>query len=168
MCDIKRHAIVVCALSLLVGGCGKERGNGLSSMRGISGQNKSSALASTPDSGILFGYVRPTDPRYDITLGEVRAYVHDDTAVFVDARSPADFAFGHIRGALNIPASSKEAYLSKILESVSPDQLIVIYCNGPYCDSSDRVFEYLASQGFGNMRIFKPGWRTLSAQKDLR
>lgn len=168
MCNIKQYAITVCLSGLLVGGCSEDRGNGLSSMRGISGQNESLASASTSNSGVLIGYVRPTESRYDITLSEIRGYVRDNTAVFIDARGPVDFAFGHVRGALNMPAGLKEAYKSRILESVSPDQFIVIYCNGPYCDSGNTVYEYLASQGFSNMRIFKPGWRTLSSEMDLR
>jgi rhodanese-related sulfurtransferase len=167
MCNIKQYMIVVCGLGLLAGGCGQDRGNGVSAMRGISGQSHGSASAAS-DSGILFGYVRPTDPRYDITLSEVETHVRNNSAVFIDSRGSADFMRGHIRGALNMPAGLKESYLPKLLESVSPDQFVILYCNGPYCDSSDRVFEYLAAQGFSNMKIFKPGWQALSSMKELR
>jgi hypothetical protein len=30
------------------------------------------------------------------------------------------------------------------------------------------VYEYLASQGFTNMRVFKPGWAAIALAKDLR
>jgi rhodanese-related sulfurtransferase len=88
--------------------------------------------------------------------------------VIIDARGPADFALGHIRGALNMPAGQKEAYMAQISQSVAPDQFIVIYCNGPHCGSGDMVYDYLVPQGFSNMRVFKPGWEALASAKDLR
>jgi rhodanese-related sulfurtransferase len=108
------------------------------------------------------------EPRHDITLDEIREHVRSGDAVIIDARGPADFALGHVRGALNMPAGHREAYLAQIHQAAAPDQFIIIYCNGPHCDSGDRVYEYLASQGYNNMRVFKPGWETLTSARDLR
>jgi rhodanese-related sulfurtransferase len=121
-----------------------------------------------PRSDELLANVMPPDPRYDITLNEIRERVRNGEAVIIDARGPADFARGHIRGAINMPAGQKEAYLWQLSQSVAPDQFIIIYCNGPYCDSGDMVYEYLASQGYTNMRVFKPGWQALTSASDLR
>ena len=116
----------------------------------------------------LLGYVAPSDPRYAITLDEIRERVRNGEAVFIDARGPRDFASGHIRGALNMPAGQKEAYMVELSQSVERGQFIIIYCNGPHCDSSDMVYEYLAPKGFTNMRVFRPGWEAIDSVRDLR
>jgi len=122
----------------------------------------------TPRSDGLLGYVAPSDPHYDITLDEIREHVRNQTAVFIDARGPADFAAAHVRGAFNMPAGRKESYVGQLRQRVAPGQLIIIYCNGPHCDSGDMLYEYLASQGFTNMRVFKPGWAGMASARDLR
>jgi len=58
--------------------------------------------------------------------------------------------------------------LGQIAKGVARNQFIIIYCNGRQCGMADMVYDYAASQGFTNMRVFKPGWETLSAASDLR
>jgi rhodanese-related sulfurtransferase len=106
--------------------------------------------------------------RYDITLDEIRELVRNSEVVIIDARWPADFALGHVRGAYNMPAGDKEAYMAQISRAAALGQLIVIYCNGPRCNASDMVYEYLVPQGFTNMRVFKPGWAAIASASDLR
>jgi rhodanese-related sulfurtransferase len=121
-----------------------------------------------PRSDALLGYVAPSDPRYAITLEEIRELVQNQSAVIIDARGSRDFALGHIRGAFNMPAGQAAAYMLQLSLVAMPNQLIIIYCNGPHCDSGDMVYEYLAPQGFTNMRVFKPGWEELASASDLR
>src|SRR5262249_46606355 len=40
----------------------------------------------------------------DVTIEQLREYVRSGSAVIVDARSPDQFAAGHVRGAMNIPS----------------------------------------------------------------
>ena len=121
-----RCTFVALPLSLLLAGCS---GNDRAEFRpasatalpartthavangGIDGRVSSGGArpASRP-AGVL-GYVAPSDPRYGITLDEMRADVRNQTAVIIDARGPADFALGHVRGAFNMPAGQKEAYM---------------------------------------------------------
>jgi rhodanese-related sulfurtransferase len=112
--------------------------------------------------------VTAPETRYDITLDEIRTLVRNGGAVIIDARWPADFARGHIRGAFNVPAGEEEAHMAQISRSIEPGQLIIIYCNGPHCNSSDWVYKYLVPQGFTNMRVFKPGWEAIASVSDLR
>jgi rhodanese-related sulfurtransferase len=164
-----RRACVALPLGLLLAGCsGNDRtefrpGRGID--RGVS-STEGARPAPRPDG--LLGYVAPSDPRYGITLDEIREHVRNQTAVVIDARGPGDFERGHVRGAFNMPAGQKEAYMVQLSQSVAPGQFIIIYCNGPYCDSGDMVYEYLVPQGFTNMRVFKPGWEAIASAKDLR
>jgi rhodanese-related sulfurtransferase len=100
--------------------------------------------------------------RHDLTLDEFRKHVQNQSAVIVDARLPKDFKKGHVRGAVNIPAGDEDAYLAKFQKDVAPDQLVIIYCGGPDCPAGDNVATYLSTQGFTNLRVYKPGWQQLS------
>lgn len=111
------------------------------------------------------------DPLHDVTLEQIRQYIQDGTAVFIDVRRPETFARGHLNGALNLPAGSTEQmddYLDQIRDGIEPRQLIILYCSGPHCSSADGVSEYLAGRGFTNTRVYSPGWPALAGAKELQ
>lgn len=64
--------------------------------------------------------------------------------VLLDVRSPAMFAKGHVKGALNLPHG-------KIIESKMAawpeDTLFVTYCAGPHCNGAARGALRLANLG---------------------
>jgi rhodanese-related sulfurtransferase len=109
-----------------------------------------------------------TDARHDINLEQIRQHVENRTAVLIDARSPENYANGHIRGAINLPAGTMHASFPKFKQDVAPDQFIIIYCASSTCGAGDMVYDYLATQGYTNMRVYKPGWQRLSSEKNLR
>jgi len=104
-----------------------------------------------------------------ITLEELREYLLSGTATFIDARKPEEFVAAHLAMAVNIPSSEKEQYLDQVFEMVPPDGLIIIYCEGGECESSNEVFEFLADNGFSieNLRMYRPGWEVLGEAADL-
>lgn len=106
---------------------------------------------------------RAGDSRYDITREQIGEHVKNGSAVIIDARSPEQFAKGHVRGAVNLPAGQIDDYIGNVLDSVGTDQLVVIYCGGQWCDSGDMVYERLAQHGFTNMKVYKPGWMLLAS-----
>lgn len=102
-----------------------------------------------------------------IGFEEFSQQVENKSALIIDARAPDKFAQGHVRGAINIPTSQKEAYTEQFLRGVDPNQPIFIYCGSESCPASDNLYEYLLTQGFTNMRVFKPGWAVLGSAKHL-
>jgi len=178
-----RRAFVALPLGLVLAGCtGNDRAEfrpapaaamsarttGQGAARGIDRRvsGRDARLATPPVE--LVADTTASEMRYDITLDKLRELVRDNAVVVIDARGPSDFALGHVRGALNVPAGQKEVYMAQISDSIAPGQFIVIYCNGPHCDSGDMVYEYLVPQGFNNMRVFKPGWEAIASASDLR
>ncbi len=86
-------------------------------------------------------------------------------ALFLDARQPAEYVYGHIPGAVNLPlrAVDFEDRLQVFLASpgTKPMDLVVIYCSG--CCSTDSLFlaQRLKDAGFKRIQIFQdgfPGW----------
>lgn len=105
---------------------------------------------------------------YGISFDELRSRIKDHSAVLVDARTSDQYALGHLRNSINIPAGVKGDLRQRYLSNTSPDQLIVVYCSSASCNSSDMLAEQLMAQGFTNVRVFTPGWQVLSRQRDLR
>jgi rhodanese-related sulfurtransferase len=103
----------------------------------------------------------------EISLDEFRRHVENGSAVLVDARKPEQYASGHIRGAVNVPAGQMDAYMGRVLNTASPDQLVIIYCDGEWCESADMVSERLTANGFTNVRVYKPGWMVLSSSSNM-
>jgi rhodanese-related sulfurtransferase len=107
--------------------------------------------------------------RVSISLEELRDHLDNMTASFVDARTPEEFMAGHLETAINIPSTEKEFYLDRVFEMLPPEGLIIIYCEGGECESSNEVFEFLLGNGFQieHLRIFQPGWEFLGSLSDL-
>ena len=106
-----------------------------------------------------------THPR--IGFEEFSRHVNDKSALIIDARAPDKFAQGHVRGAINIPTTHKETYTEQFLRGVDPNQPIIIYCGNESCPASELLYDYLLTQGFTNMQVFKPGWAVLGSARQL-
>jgi 3-mercaptopyruvate sulfurtransferase SseA len=104
-----------------------------------------------------------------IGLDDMRKHLADGSATFVDARNPEAFVQGHLALAVNVPAGRKQDYLNKVREMVPPEGMVIIYCEGGECESSNIIFEFLLKHGFRkeNLRIFKPGWERLRSLEGL-
>ncbi len=74
--------------------------------------------------------------------GEYVSNISPATHILIDVRTPAEFAGGHIAGAINIPVDD----LAARLDSVPRDRPVVVYCrSGNRSATAARV---LANAGF--------------------
>jgi rhodanese-related sulfurtransferase len=64
--------------------------------------------------------------------------------VLLDARSPALFDRGHIRGATSMPHGK---IVASRLSRYAADTLFVVYCAGPHCNGAARAAVRLARLG---------------------
>jgi rhodanese-related sulfurtransferase len=96
----------------------------------------------------------------------------DGAAVVLDARPPREYAIGHIPGAKNAPGGAsleRSRYIpdpAEVLKLLGEDRKapVVIYCNGPYSDTSRRLADELVAAGYRNVRRYQlgiPVWRAL-------
>jgi rhodanese-related sulfurtransferase len=80
-------------------------------------------------------------------------------AIFVDARSPDQFAAGHISGAINVPFEEVYDYIERIFKAVPGyDALVIAYCDGEACDLSEELIFLLRDLGYSNARVLINGW----------
>ncbi|MBK7629417.1 MAG: rhodanese-like domain-containing protein [Ignavibacteriales bacterium] len=76
---------------------------------------------------------------------------------FIDARSPEEFAEGHIKNAINIPFYGSENYLNSI-NQLDKNDTIVTYCSSAECDISTLSGEELFKMGFKRVYVFVGGY----------
>ena len=109
-------------------------------------------------------------PAPQVSTAELRSLLSSGLAVLIDARPPAEFGMSHIPGAVNVapkPGVPLSVYVSDVEEVkrlvADRSQLLVLYCNGPFCGKSKRLAAELDGAGYTNLRRYQlgmPGWRT--------
>jgi rhodanese-related sulfurtransferase len=87
---------------------------------------------------------RPTSAAAAVQAGAAEAQQPDAAVVYIDVRTPAEFASGHVTGSLNIPVEEME----RRWQELEPyrDQQIVLYCRTGR--RSGLAMDVLKSKGF--------------------
>lgn len=94
-----------------------------------------------------------------ITAAELLERLLEGNVILLDVRPVAEYAAGHLPGALSIPVAELEARLPEL----SQDKVIVAYCRGPYCVFADEAVALLHTHGYNARRLEQglPDWRAL-------
>ena len=107
-------------------------------------------------------YIAPPKPMLQvqdlIPLPEAQTLWSSGAAFFLDARSQADYAAGHIANAFNLPAEEFDERYPSVAGMFTPDSPIVVYCDGLQCDLSHRLMDRLRSLGYRHVRVLVNGW----------
>ncbi len=93
-----------------------------------------------------------------VSLEEARALFLTHGAVFIDARPPELFDEGHIKGALNIFSENFDQSFEQAMAGVSPESLIITYCDGETCNLSEDLALQLSARGYSHVRVLVNGW----------
>ncbi len=84
-----------------------------------------------------------------ITRDELLARLDRDELVLIDVRPEAEYAAGHIPGAISTPPDQLDTALDEL-----PDQgEVVAYCRGPYCAHADDAVRTLQARGRRALRL---------------
>ncbi len=97
-----------------------------------------------------------------VSLEDAKTLFNDQAAVFVDARSRADFKTGHIKDALSLPWHQAQELFMEVIPNINPDVLIITYCDGESCTLSHDLAFFLKDLGF-QVRVLVNGWSLWSA-----
>jgi rhodanese-related sulfurtransferase/DNA-binding transcriptional ArsR family regulator len=84
-----------------------------------------------------------------ITREQLARRLRDGDVVVLDVRPAAEYAAGHIAGAVSVPVDQ----LSRRLRGVPKDHAVVAYCRGPYCVYADDAVRALARRGYRAARL---------------
>lgn len=80
-----------------------------------------------------------------------------EKAVFVDARSAANFRQGHIPGAVNLPINRVQQTLSAL--PTDKEVLLITYCGSIECPNAYQLMNVLLGYGYRNVKFFPRGLR---------
>ena len=88
---------------------------------------------------------------------ELARRLRDGDVVVVDVRPSAEYAAGHVAGAMSVPIDR----LAHQLATLRPDVEVVAYCRGPYCVFADEAVRLLRRRGRRARRLEDgfPEWR---------
>jgi len=102
-------------------------------------------------------YLTSKDGLEPIPREELIQRAKEGSITVLDVRPPAEYAAGHLPGAVNIPL----AELKKHLSEFNPDHEIVAYCRGPYCVLAFEAVNMLRAKGFHISRLQDgyPEWK---------
>jgi rhodanese-related sulfurtransferase len=100
-----------------------------------------------------------------IGIDSMKSAVKARLATIVDARIPADYAAGHIPGAISIPVSVSAPGFRSSLASIPNDARIIVYCESPNCSFAPIIAGKLVGAGFRNVSLFPGGWAVWEENK---
>jgi rhodanese-related sulfurtransferase len=131
------------------------RSNGISTVGKWPSRTSGDSAAIVPPSAI------EGDPPF-ITLDDAAAKYQNPDIVIIDARSPEDFAYGHIVRSINIPYDDLNDDWLRVIDSLNRHKEYIIYCSGGECESSLFLGRLMRDKGFGRLWIFYGGWQEWS------
>jgi rhodanese-related sulfurtransferase len=103
-------------------------------------------------------YLGARDELEPVTREELARRLQDgDDLVVLDVRPAAEYAAGHLPGAVSIPVGE----LRRRLAELPADREIVAYCRGPYCAFAHEAVAVLREDGVSARRLEDglPEWR---------
>jgi rhodanese-related sulfurtransferase len=114
----------------------------------------------------------------EVSTGELRRILNDQSATVLDVRPRKEYAMGHIPGALNVAGKPGVAASQYVPDVIRIEQAlggnkstpIVVYCSGPFCGRSQRMSEELVALGFMNVRRYQlgiPVWRAMGGTTQI-
>jgi rhodanese-related sulfurtransferase/DNA-binding transcriptional ArsR family regulator len=92
-----------------------------------------------------------------VSMDELLKRARTKKVVVLDTRPAAEYAAGHIAGAVSVPVDE----LQRRLKQLPKSKEYVAYCRGPYCVYADRAVELLRARGRRARRLVEgfPEWR---------
>jgi rhodanese-related sulfurtransferase/DNA-binding transcriptional ArsR family regulator len=95
-------------------------------------------------------YLGARDELEPVTREELARRLEDgDELVVLDVRPAAEYAAGHLPGAVSIPVGE----LRRRLAELPGDREIVAYCRGPYCAFAHEAVALLRQEGLAARRL---------------
>jgi len=96
-------------------------------------------------------------------LNGVRTRVIDGQTVVADARVPAEYAAGHLPGAVSLPVAEVEWRLLPLAERLTPDTPVLVYCGGADCEDALDLALKLRDLGFSDLTLYPGGFAEWTA-----
>jgi rhodanese-related sulfurtransferase len=121
-------------------------------------QLRSDRLPLMEDWSIKARLTTPHGDRLDISFENAKKLFMEKSALFIDARSMDEYVKGHIPAARSLSWHDVDRRFIEVTEDISPNTLIITYCDGTTCELSCDLALFLLDMGFNNVRVLLDGW----------
>jgi len=123
------------------------------------------AAAATPPAPVKLALpvVPELDTPIEVKIADVKRFYDAGAAVFLDAREAAEYAEGHIAGALSVPFDDVVAKPELITPFQHAGKPIICYCSGGDCELSKDLAKNLLAAGIRRVLVFTdgfPAWKS--------
>ncbi|MCW0209279.1 MAG: rhodanese-like domain-containing protein, partial [Achromobacter sp.] len=107
--------------------------------------------------GVMRDFFHDRDALEAVSREELAERLNAGQVTVLDVRPEAEYALGHVAGAINIPADELERRLADLPKGHE----IIAYCRGPYCVMSFEAVAALRAKGFKVRRLEDgfPEWK---------
>jgi rhodanese-related sulfurtransferase len=118
---------------------------------------------------VVLPFVPDLDQPIEVKLANVKKFFDAGAALFVDAREAAEYAEGHIAGALSVPfddAVKNPALLEPFKRAGKP---LILYCSGGDCELSKDLAKNMLADGIRKVLVFTdglPAWKAAGYPMD--
>jgi rhodanese-related sulfurtransferase len=99
----------------------------------------------------------PAQAKYT-TLDAAAAAFGSKAAVFVDARTPEEYATGHIPGAIDLPLTDFDSVFPALREQLARAPGVITYCDGPDCRAAEYLGDRLLNEGLESVEVLPEGF----------
>jgi rhodanese-related sulfurtransferase len=93
-----------------------------------------------------------------IDTAKVKVFFDAKAATIIDARDPAEYAEGHIPGAVNLPYEQVATDQGRLEDFDPKGKPIIIYCGGGTCEVSMNLGFSLVMVGKKKVLVYMGGW----------
>lgn len=141
-------------------------------------KNDGGQVTTAPVNRAAATYSGTANPSALATLDEAKKSLHQPNVLFVDARSPGEYAAGHIPGAVNLqytenasdgtpPYVKPQDDLRQMYADIgaTPEKLVI-----PYCSTGVRsavTYFTLRLNGYDKVKLFSGSWVEWTSHPDL-
>ncbi|MCE5270407.1 hypothetical protein LLH00_03910 [bacterium] len=99
-----------------------------------------------------------TDGIHLVGLETARAFVESHAGAVLDARDPEQYVQGHLPGARLCHVYELDSYLPGLLDSLTLDTPLLVYCTGQDCEDSRFLAQSLQEVGYRRIFIYTGGF----------
>jgi rhodanese-related sulfurtransferase len=93
-----------------------------------------------------------------MTLAQAREVVDTESMPILDARTPEEYAAGHLPGALNLPAHDFENHFLPLADTITAAPSVMVYCTSADCSDGITLAQRLKEAYEGKIYLFERGW----------
>jgi len=124
----------------------------------VSNRLRSDKMPLVEDWSAKSNLVTSSGENLEISLLKATNLFNKGEAVFIDARSRAEYDVGHIKGAISLPYREADWKFVETMTGVPDDSAVITYCDGETCELSMDLALFLKNAGYKNVKVLSNGW----------